>query len=907
MNRFASYLYRVAVLGLISIILLPLLPQQVEAANINFPWGGGKALLGYVSFPYSYTTYADPDGNMYLSRYETSSGPKAWVQKTDKFGNNLWGEQGVLLSTNSVTNTVRDMPESVTDGAGGVYSAWWDTNGGPPQVKIQRVLEDGTITFGAIGMSVSNTYMQQFGELAADGTGGLIASHQVTDGDTSECAPAVQRINGAGEYLWGDEGVTLDVFSSDCSSLPEIVETSGGVIVAWINSTTDVIKAQKIDLNGNIQWTANGVTVFTPSMSGFDDDFILVSDNNGGAYVSCSSNCVSINKINSDGTVPWGANGVDLSSTFTFRPNSNMDTPPMAPDSEGNVYVWGQASSDPAVVKLNSSGTNIWDSPLVVDIFAGVNYTISGVVNDNDDLFLAWDVSMDYGVWTQKISKDGEIMWEFNGSSLNTSDYLRQALKTGPDEISLVGTMSSYGGPSGMPTYGIRVQSAYKVENLTNTLDVENISGESIVSSTTNGATMNEVVKLKQVSDNNYLALVNLNTLTDMDWTGVSGSVDSANGKSYASITGAPGVESYSLLVPIKNGTDNAVVVCPDAASIGDVSTSCTNKVTIINTESASINGEDVRLSVTTIEGIDYWRVENLTQGGAIGTRIEAAGNNNNANTTTNTVTVTNTVILTPSTSDTDGDGLSDVDEEKAGTDKNKTDTDGDGLLDGFEVKNSGNKGSSTYLNPLSANSDRDKTPDAEEDFDNDGLTNLQEQANKTDPRDSDSDGDELKDGTEVLYSTNANPLNPLKADSDNDGIKDGLEDFDKDGLDNIAEQRANTNFNKKDTDGDGLTDKEEVSGCILKVDTLLCSEKLFVPTDPTKADTDNDGIPDREEALTNPFDPSKYTNTVPISNEEPVDNSVNMGIVLAALVVGIPLGYLLIKGVRRKSSIHTV
>ncbi|WP_437992041.1 hypothetical protein [Sorangium sp. So ce145] len=176
---------------------------------------------------------------------------------------------------------------------------------------------------------------------------------------------------------------------------------------------------------------------------------------------------------------------------------------------------------------------------------------------------------------------------------------------------------------------------------------------------------------------------------------------------------------------------------------------------------------------------------------------------------------------------DSDGDGLSDGDEERAGTDPNDADTDDDGISDGDEEL-------------------------WNRDTDGDGLINA---------RDVDSDNDGLLDGTEVGQADCTGPgtdarkghcvpdgdagattTDPLDADTDNGGVPDGSEDTNLNGVLDPGETDPTTghgadDVQNTDSDGDGLSDKLEE----------------HLGTDPNDADSDDDGVRDGREP--NPTD----------------------------------------------------
>ena len=133
-------------------------------------------------------------------------------------------------------------------------------------------------------------------------------------------------------------------------------------------------------------------------------------------------------------------------------------------------------------------------------------------------------------------------------------------------------------------------------------------------------------------------------------------------------------------------------------------------------------------------------------------------------------------------------------------------------------------------------------------DFDLDGLSDEKELWFFTDPGKEDTDGDGLTDREEMLdYHTN-----PAQIDTDGDGISDGDE-----------VKKYKTHPNKPDTDGDGISDGNEIrngtnthSGDSDKDGLLDVDEKKF-GTDKNNPDTDGDGMSDLEE-IRNGFDPLK-------------------------------------------------
>ncbi len=150
----------------------------------------------------------------------------------------------------------------------------------------------------------------------------------------------------------------------------------------------------------------------------------------------------------------------------------------------------------------------------------------------------------------------------------------------------------------------------------------------------------------------------------------------------------------------------------------------------------------------------------------------------------------------------------------------------------------------------------------SEIDSDGDNITDLMELITNSNPYNSDTDGDFLPDDYEFKYHISSN----IKFDTNGDSISDADEDYDQDGLSNLKEFQIGTDPTEKDTDGDGLDDYEEVMiygtdplNSDTDMDLVGDGREIELGLDPLKKDSNGNGIIDGEE---------KFIQVIPLHQE---------------------------------------
>ncbi|MCL5019303.1 MAG: hypothetical protein M1426_02345, partial [Patescibacteria group bacterium] len=274
----------------------------------------------------------------------------------------------------------------------------------------------------------------------SDGSGGLITAWTMLDASVIKLY--AQRIDGNGVRKWDTLGVLIagtNVSHIDMAADP----TTGGAVITWKDARTNLegIYAQRILGNAAVNWTSNGVMV-APGTNVSSP--CIVEDGTGGAWVtwirpdSIGNNHAWTQHIGSSGTslLPGG-----LPISVFPRDSSRIIGLQSLPDGTGGIligmiYHVANAINDTLMVKrFRNDGTPLWSKSALTSIMSAGQYPFDMQVSNNGKVFVTAFVSPSGGwVALQKLSiATGDSAWaNMINTGLTTSP---QALRVVPDTI----------------------------------------------------------------------------------------------------------------------------------------------------------------------------------------------------------------------------------------------------------------------------------------------------------------------------------------------------------------------------------------------------------------------------------------------------------------------------------------
>ena len=360
-----------------------------------------------------------------------------YVQKVDADGTMLWDVNGIALTTGHLAQN----PRLHRDGSGGAVITWEQYKGSNFDIYAQKVDSYGAIKWTSGGLAVCTaTHTQRYPLIWDDGSGGafIVWQDNRNGSTTTNYDIFIQRITSSGSAVCTANGAAVSTSSGDQTN-PRIVGNSdGSVIVVWQDyrsGTNWDIYAQKIDLNCNMLWTANGVPVVTAT--GDQSWQRPVADGSGGAiitwedYRSGTGIQVYAQRLDStDGHGLWTTNGVPVCYSACANTGTSTRAYPSI-DAYGSsaIIVWQDyrlgTYTHMYAQRLDANGNALWaaDGIPVSSVEQTHSQWYTDIVTDTyGRSTIAWfDTN---GIYAQRIDLSGANLWTDGGvavSSLPTS------------------------------------------------------------------------------------------------------------------------------------------------------------------------------------------------------------------------------------------------------------------------------------------------------------------------------------------------------------------------------------------------------------------------------------------------------------------------------------------------------
>ena len=293
-----------------------------------------------------------------------------YAQRISANGELLWDKEGVPVC---IHPTLQDDVKAISDGMGGAIVVWEDWRDGNQDIYAQKIDSDGKPVWAVNGIPVHRADGDQYDPVVvADGTGGVIVVWW--DISTNDWDIFAQRVNAAGETVWGDGAVPVCTASGNQGGPFVTADGAGGVFVVWSDYRNDLniltsadLYAQRIDANGVALWEKDGISICNNPANQQQPEGI--SDGAGGLIVTWWDERdvfadIYAQRLSPDGKPMWQVNGIPVCTA-----EGQQRQPQIVPDeSQGAIIYWldyredyGNVTMDAIYAqRIDANGKSLW-------------------------------------------------------------------------------------------------------------------------------------------------------------------------------------------------------------------------------------------------------------------------------------------------------------------------------------------------------------------------------------------------------------------------------------------------------------------------------------------------------------------------------------------------------------------
>lgn len=398
--------------------------QRIDASG-NLQWPvDGIAICTAAADQLSPRLIPDGAGGAIISWIDKRTGDDdIYAQRINAAGTTQWTADGVAICTIA---GIQNAQQLISDGAGGAIIVWSDGRVGSPNADIyaQRVDAAGAVLWTAGGAPVCvASSLQNIPQLVSDGAGGAIIAWEDWR-NFSQTDIYAQRISSNGFTNWTFNGVVIcseGNFGNQYDT-KMISDGAGGAIMCWLDnrnfgSNTDIY-IQKVNINGVTQWATNGLAVCNANFIQLSHK--MIPDGSGGAIIVWEDRRTDRNiyaqKFNTSGIIQWTANGIPVCNQ-----TSTQEEPQIAAGASGSAIVlwtdYRNGELDIYAQGMNAAGSMSWATGGVpVTNESHAQSTAQLITDGAGGAIIAWQdlrSTVDYDIYSSRLFANGTLPLRF--------------------------------------------------------------------------------------------------------------------------------------------------------------------------------------------------------------------------------------------------------------------------------------------------------------------------------------------------------------------------------------------------------------------------------------------------------------------------------------------------------------
>lgn len=396
---------------------------SIAQLSLDHILDSGVLITGGINTIGDYSAVSDGKGGAIILFVKQVNSDTIFAQRISSDGKLLWG-----TSISPKVVALKNNPENyqiltigmIADDKGGIFFSYTedgiDENSDfRHESYLQHLDSNGNALMGVSGIKIAyKNYYAGYPLIISDGGSGVIAvwTEKLWDFDLSRYKYSdiiAQKYSATGIPQWPNGGVQVCAGNSLKMSPAITADENKGVVIAFEDSrnclpvdslyNTDIY-AQKLDSNGNLKWTTNGLPVSLKAGNQSPwEAFMQPNKNNFSisyssyiTYPTNSYNDINVQQLNLNGVRLWSNSGVQLDTLLDDGNFGDFENFKIKPDGKGGVAAfWGKYSFSDSdfyeysfIQRLDSAAGNfMWPSIKI------------NLLNDSDSLTIANDLTND--------------------------------------------------------------------------------------------------------------------------------------------------------------------------------------------------------------------------------------------------------------------------------------------------------------------------------------------------------------------------------------------------------------------------------------------------------------------------------------------------------------------------------